>query len=47
VTLVQGEGPPLSILPGIDRFAGIVFGIVTLLLFAALLRPITPRALPS
>jgi uncharacterized membrane protein YccC len=44
VTLVQGEGPPLSILPGIDRFAGIVFGIVTLLLITALLRPITARA---
>jgi uncharacterized membrane protein YccC len=47
VTLVQGEGPPLSILPGIDRFAGIVFGIVTLLLFTALLRPITARAQQS
>jgi uncharacterized membrane protein YccC len=47
VTLVQGEGPPLSILPGIDRFAGIVFGVVTLLLFTALLRPITARAQQS
>jgi hypothetical protein len=26
VTLVQGPGPPSSIMPGIDRFAGIVCG---------------------
>ncbi len=47
VTLVQGEGPPLSILPGIDRFAGIVFGIVSLLLISLLLRPIAARAYQS
>jgi uncharacterized membrane protein YccC len=47
VTLVQGEGPPLSILPGIDRFAGIVFGVVTLLLLTALLRPVTACAQQS
>ncbi len=40
LTLVQGEGPPLSILPGIDRFVGITLGIVTLLVITALLRPL-------
>ncbi len=40
VTLVQGQGPPESLLPGIDRFAGITLGVVTLLLVTALLRPI-------
>jgi len=38
-TLVQGEGPPLRILPGIDRFIGLTSGIVTLLVITALLRP--------
>jgi hypothetical protein len=38
-TLVQGEGPPLSILPGIDRFVGNTLGIVTLPVITALLRP--------
>jgi uncharacterized membrane protein YccC len=36
VTLVQGWGPPSSILPGIDRFIGILCG-VTILLLASLL----------
>jgi len=40
VTLVQGPAPPESLLPGIDRFAGITLGVVTLLLVTALLRPI-------
>jgi uncharacterized membrane protein YccC len=35
VTLVQGWGPPSSILPGIDRFIGILCG-VTILLLASL-----------
>ena len=42
VTLVQGEGPPLTILPGIDRLFGITLGIATLLLVTALLRPSQP-----
>jgi uncharacterized membrane protein YccC len=40
VTLVQGEGPPSSILPGIDRFAGIMLGFFLLLLISLLFRPV-------
>jgi len=38
LTLVQGFGPPNSILPGIDRLVGIVIGMSTLLLITALIR---------
>ena len=38
MTLVQGEGPPSSILPGLDRFVGIMLGVGTLLLVSALVR---------
>jgi hypothetical protein len=27
LSMVQGQGPPLSINPGLDRFAGIVAGL--------------------
>lgn len=40
MTLVQGLGPPLSLLPGFNRFAGITLGVLTLLLVTAALRPI-------
>jgi uncharacterized membrane protein YccC len=43
VTLVQGAGPPDSILPGVQRFAGITGGLSILLLVGLVLWP-TPRA---
>jgi uncharacterized membrane protein YccC len=43
VTLVQGPGPPDSILPGIDRFAGITGGLAVLLVIGLTLWP-SPRA---
>jgi uncharacterized membrane protein YccC len=39
VTLVQGSRPPESIMPGIDRFAGIVGGLGILLIISLLLWP--------
>ena len=39
VTLIQGAAPPTSILPGIDRFAGITGGLVVLQLVSLLLWP--------
>ena len=44
VTLVQGNGPPDSIIPGIDRFAGMMGGIALLLLVSLLLWPSAPAA---
>jgi uncharacterized membrane protein YccC len=38
-TLVQGPGPPTSILPGIERFAGITGGLLILLATLALTAP--------
>jgi uncharacterized membrane protein YccC len=38
-TLVQGSGPPTSILPGIDRFAGIGGGLLILLVVSLLTAP--------
>jgi uncharacterized membrane protein YccC len=38
VTVVQGEGPPESIMPGINRFAGITLGIAALLIVTATVR---------
>jgi hypothetical protein len=46
-TLVQGDGPPISIMPGIDRFAGITIGMVTLLFVSLLLAPVTDEAAPA
>ena len=37
LTLVQGAGPPTSILPGIDRFVGVTSGLAVLLAVSALL----------
>lgn len=42
MTLVQGNGPPSSILPGIDRFAGITGGLAVLLVVGLVLWP-SPR----
>jgi uncharacterized membrane protein YccC len=39
ITLVQGSGPPESILPGIDRFVGIVLGLLMLSAAMFLLGP--------
>ena len=44
MTLVQGYGPPASIMPGIDRFAGIFCGLGVLLLISILLAPAPPPA---
>jgi uncharacterized membrane protein YccC len=39
VTLIQGESPPTSIMPGVDRFAGIVGGLAILLIVSMVLWP--------
>jgi uncharacterized membrane protein YccC len=39
VTLIQGPAPPSSIMPGLDRFAGITAGLAVLLLVSLLLWP--------
>jgi uncharacterized membrane protein YccC len=37
--LVQGDGPPTSIIPALDRFAGIMIGMTTLFVVCLLLEP--------
>ncbi|PPD43381.1 MAG: hypothetical protein CTY15_10160 [Methylocystis sp.] len=44
MTLVQGFGPPLSIWPGAERFAGILIGLVILLLVSLVLWPSEEKA---
>ena len=39
VTMIQGASPPASIMPGIDRFAGITGGLGILMLVSLLLWP--------
>lgn len=39
ITLVQGAGPPTSIMPGVDRFVGITGGLGILLIVSLLLWP--------
>ena len=39
VTLIQGAAPPTSIMPGVDRFAGIVGGLAILLVVSLVLWP--------
>jgi uncharacterized membrane protein YccC len=39
VTLIQGEGPPDSIMPGVERFGGIVGGLAILLVVSMVLWP--------
>ena len=39
VTLIQGEAPPTSIMPGVDRFAGIVGGLAILMVVSMVLWP--------
>lgn len=47
MTMVQGFGPPDSILPGVDRFAGIAGGLTILLLVSLLLWPRESEDPPS
>jgi hypothetical protein len=42
MTLVQGSAPPDSILPGLERFAGITCGLVLLLFIWLVLAPSPP-----
>ena len=48
LSMIQGQGPPLSPMPGIDRFAGIMAGLSVLLIIkmaVSLFRlPHTPTA---
>ena len=39
VTLIQGAAPPNSIMPGVDRFAGITGGLAILLVVSLVLWP--------
>ena len=39
ITMIQGATPPTSIMPGIDRFAGITGGLGILLIVSLLLWP--------
>ena len=39
ITLVQGWAPPTSILPGIERFAGMAAGLTILLVVTMLIWP--------
>jgi uncharacterized membrane protein YccC len=41
LTLVQGDGAPTSIMPALDRFAGITIGMTTLFVVCLLLEPAT------
>jgi uncharacterized membrane protein YccC len=50
LSIIQGEGPPLSPIPGIDRFAGIVAGLSVLLVITmvmSLFRLTPPPAVPA
>lgn len=39
ITMIQGQAPPTSIMPGVDRFAGITGGLATLLVISLLIWP--------
>jgi uncharacterized membrane protein YccC len=47
ITLIQGSRPPASIMPGIDRFAGITGGLGILLIVSLLLWPSDPVLTPE
>jgi uncharacterized membrane protein YccC len=47
ITLVQGWAPPTSILPGIDRFAGMAAGLTILLVVTMLIWPDPEPGAPS
>ena len=49
LSMIQGQGPPLSPIPGVDRFAGIMAGLSVLLVITmamSLFRPV-PAASPA
>ena len=39
ITMIQGAAPPDSIMPGVDRFAGVTGGLAILLIISLLLWP--------
>jgi hypothetical protein len=49
LSMIQGQGPPLSPIPGLDRFAGIIAGLSVLLVItmAMSLFRLTPAASPA
>ena len=47
MTLIQGSGPPSSIMPGIDRFVGITGGLAALLAVSLLLWPDEAKPSPE
>lgn len=47
ITMVTGPGPPSSIEPIVDRLAGMLSGVVLLLLVVTMLRPVLARLLPA
>jgi uncharacterized membrane protein YccC len=46
-TLIQGSGPPSSILPGIERLVGITGGLLILLVVSVLTAPSRPPVVPG
>jgi uncharacterized membrane protein YccC len=48
LSMVQGQGPPLSPIPGIDRFAGIMAGLTVLLIITMVMSlfRLAPRTVP-
>ena len=47
MTLVQGWGPPDSILPGIARFAGMMAGLGILMIVSLIFWPPPPKSVPT
>lgn len=47
MTLVQGWTPPVSILPGLDRFGGMLAGLGVLFFVSLLLWPVSPEPQPN
>ena len=50
LSMIQGQGPPLSPTPGLERFAGIMAGLSVLLIITmvmSLFRLVPPRPAPA
>jgi uncharacterized membrane protein YccC len=48
LSMIQGQGPPLSLTPGLDRFAGIMAGLSVLLVVTMVLSLFRlPRTVPE
>jgi len=47
LSMVQGQGPPLSPIPGIDRFAGIIAGLSVLLVITMIVSLFRLQPAPS